>query len=104
MAVSDIMSSPKEAIRINVTIATISHSIRTSVLMMELAIWANIVAKSIGTCVVVRFIILLLLVIFNIYDHFVVILTLVWSILTCLSSVRDYVGISSGTSFAYLII
>lgn len=48
VAVSHVVRCPEVAIRVYVTVATVRHAVRSSVLVVELAIRANVVAETVG--------------------------------------------------------
>ena len=44
------MRDPRLSVRVYVPIAAIYHTVRTSVLVMELTVWTHFVAKLVSTC------------------------------------------------------
>jgi hypothetical protein len=49
-AVRYVMRDPRLSGRVYVPIATIYHTVRTTVLVMELTVWAHFITKFVSTC------------------------------------------------------
>ena len=49
-AVRYVMRNPGFSCRVYITIAAIYHTVRTTVLVMELTVWTHFIAKLVSTC------------------------------------------------------